>query len=67
MTITLKLRSAIRDDFTDQWDNKRIGTAYFCKNKDGILESRVYYFHENVDMMNFKTLYANGQLFVCEQ
>lgn len=67
MTITLKLRPAIRDDFTDQWNNKRIGTAYFCKNRAGILEDRVYYFYENVDMLTFKTLCANGQLFVCEQ
>ncbi len=67
MSITLNIRPAVRDDFTDQWNNKRIGTAYFCKNKDGILEQRVYYFTEFTQMETFKTLYANGQVFVCEQ
>lgn len=62
--VIMKLRVANRDDFSDQFGNKRLGVMYFCKNKDGIIEKKPNYFKEDIDMITFKQLYANQQIYV---
>ena len=53
-------------DFSDQFLNKKIGVAYFCKNHLGIIEKKVNYFTNETDIKTFKHLYANGQIYVMQ-
>lgn len=62
--VYIELRPAVRDDFADQFDRKKIGTAYFLQNAAGVIEKKVNYFNENTDLDDFKRLYANNQVFV---
>lgn len=62
--VLLKLRLANKDDFADQFDQKKIGTVYFEQNSLGMIERKINYFSENTDLSSFKKLYANEQIYV---
>lgn len=62
--VVMKLRVAKRDDFSDQFDQKKLGTLYFCQSREGVIENKPYYFTENTDMVTFKQLYNCNQIFV---
>lgn len=64
MTVQMKLRIANREDFTDQWNKKRIGTMYFQQSITGTICTQPFYFTENTDLDTFKTLYACNQIYV---
>lgn len=60
----MKLRIANRDDFTDQWNKKRIGAMYFQQSITGVICTQPFYFTENTDLNTFKILYASNQIYV---
>jgi hypothetical protein len=62
--VFLEIRPAIRKDFTAIDNSKKLGTPYFCKNKDGIIEKKINYLTENTDMVTFKKKYNNNEIFV---
>lgn len=62
--VVLKIRIAKKTDFSDQFGNKKIGAVYFCENSKGIIEEKINYFTNDTDMLTFKQLYANNQIYV---
>jgi hypothetical protein len=62
--VMMKLRTANKNDFADIDGNKKIGVLFFQQNSKGVIEQKPCYFSENTEMVNFKELYANEQIFV---
>lgn len=62
--VLLKLRAAKNTDFSDQFGNKKIGVPYFCKNSKGVIEQKINYFSNEMDLEIFRELYANNQIYV---
>ncbi|WP_281238139.1 hypothetical protein [Flavobacterium praedii] len=60
----MNLRVAIKEDFADEYDNKKIGVLYFQQNHDGNMCTQPFYFNENTEIHNFRQLYSTGQIFV---
>ena len=64
MTVKMNLRVANRDDFSDQWGQKRIGTMYFQQSITGTICTQPFYFTDNTDLETFRALYASNQIYV---
>lgn len=62
--VLMKLRNAVNTDFADDTGKKKIGVLYFEQSSTGALQPYPKYFSEQTDMLDFKTLYANKQIFV---
>lgn len=62
--VLLKLRLANKDDFADALGQKKYGTAYFEENSHCTIERSIKYFTPNTDLLQFKKLYANNQIYV---
>lgn len=62
--VLLNLRVATKEDFADEFGNKIIGVPYFEQSSTGVVQPTIKYFTENIDMQNFKELYACNQIFV---
>lgn len=62
--VLLKLRIGNKDDFADGAGLQKYGTAYFEENGMGIVERKIKYFTPNTDLLQFKKLYANNQIYV---
>ncbi len=62
--VVMNLRVAIKEDFADEYDNKKIGVLYFQQNHDGNMCTQPFYFNENTEIHNFRQLYSTGQIFV---
>lgn len=64
--VLIKLRLANKDDFSNELGQKKYGTVYFEENSNGIVERSIKYFNLNTDLLQFKKLYANNQIYVME-
>ena len=62
--VLLKLRIANNLDFSDENGNKKFGVPYFCKNSKNIIEQKINYFTAETNLLDFKKLYSNAQIYV---
>lgn len=62
--VLLSLRVAMNTDFADQFGNKKLGVPYFEQNSKGVIEQKLRFFTNDTDLEHFKSLYANGQIWV---
>lgn len=64
IAVTLNLRIARKEDFSDEVGKKKFGCMYFQQSFDGSFCNQPYFFHENTDMEVFKELYSSKQIWV---
>ena len=62
--VFMKIRPAIKEDFFDQWDRKKIGTIYFTQSVSGAICKQPCYFTEETDVGKFRELYTHNQIYV---
>ena len=62
--VIMKLRVSNKDDFADQFENKRIGTMYFEQSVTGAIQKQPKYFTNETDLATFRELYVNNQIYV---
>lgn len=60
----IKLRVATASDFANDDGSKKLGTAYFEQTSLGVIQPVVKYFSHETDLIQFKELYAYGQIYV---
>jgi hypothetical protein len=59
-----KLRTGVKEDFFYSDNTKRQNIPYFCKGANGEMQSKIYFFSDDTDVIYFKMLYAYNQIFV---
>jgi len=64
--VFIKLRLSNKDDFADQFGNKKIGQMYFIQSFTGQIEKNPRYFTEETDLKVFRELYTSNQIYVTE-
>ena len=62
--VFIELRLSNKDDFADQYGNKKIGAMYFEQSVTGEIHKQPRYFTEVTDLKTFRELYTNNQIFV---
>ena len=62
--VFMKLRLSNKDDFSDQFGNKRLGVIYFEQSVTGAIQKQPRYFTEETDLVVFRELYIKNQIYV---
>ena len=60
----VKLRTAVKEDFSNPDGSKKTGTIFFKQSYTGAIETKVHVFDHETDIIDFKNLYANNQIYV---
>lgn len=62
--VIVQLRPAAKEDFANPDGTKKLNVLYFHQSYYGAIETQPHYFTPETNMVDFKTLYAAGQIFV---
>jgi hypothetical protein len=62
--LIVQLRQAVKEDFSNPDESKKLNVLYFHQSYYGAIETKPHYFTAETNMREFKTLYAAGQIFV---